>query len=93
MLAQRIERARSTDPEWIARALEGMTYEYLFGQVQMRADNHQLIQPLFISSVAKVDGKELRFDSDGIGMGWKTERRIEGKDTTTPTSRKMERPQ
>jgi branched-chain amino acid transport system substrate-binding protein len=69
-----------------------MTYEYLFGQVQMRADNHQLIQPLFMSSVAKVDGKELRFDSDGTGMGWKTERRIERKGTTMPTSCKMERP-
>ncbi len=85
MLAQAIERARSTDPEKVARALEGMTYEYLFGPVQMRADNHQLIQPLFISSVAKVDGKELRFDADRTGMGWKAERRIEGKDTIMPT--------
>jgi branched-chain amino acid transport system substrate-binding protein len=93
MLAQAIEHARSTDPEKVARALEGMTYEYLFGQVQMRADNHQLIQPLFISSVAKVDGKELRFDADRTGFGWKAERRIEGKDTMMPTSCKMERPQ
>ncbi len=93
MLAQAIERARSADPEKVARALEGMTYEYLFGQVQMRADNHQLIQPLFISSVAKVDGKELRFDADRTGMGWKAERRIEGKDTMMSTSCKMERPQ
>jgi branched-chain amino acid transport system substrate-binding protein len=93
MLAQAIERARSTDPEKVARALEGMTYEYLFGAVQMRADNHQLIQPLFISSVAKVDGKEIRFDADRTGMGWKAERRVEGKDTIMPTTCKMERPQ
>jgi len=93
MLALAIERARSTDPEKVARALEGMTYEYLFGAVQMRADNHQLIQPLFISSVARVDGKELKFDADRTGMGWKAERRIEGKDTVMPTTCKMERPQ
>jgi branched-chain amino acid transport system substrate-binding protein len=93
MLAQAIESARSTDPEKVARALERMTYEYLFGPVQMRADNHQLIQPLFITSVAKVDGKDLRFDSDRTGLGWKAERRIEGKDTMMPTSCKMERPQ
>ena len=70
-----------------------MTYEYLFGQVQMCADNHQLIQPLFISSVAKVDGKELRFDADRTGLGWKAERPIEGKDTMMSTACKMERPQ
>ena len=92
MLAQAIERARSTDPEKVARALEGMTYDYLYGPVHMRADNHQVIQPLFISSVAKVDGKGLRFDADRTGMGWKVERRIEGKDTMMPTTCKMERP-
>ena len=37
--------------------------------VKMRADDHQLIQPLFISSVAKVDGKEVKFDADHSGMG------------------------
>jgi branched-chain amino acid transport system substrate-binding protein len=70
-----------------------MTYEWLYGAVQMRADNHQLIQPLFIASVLKADGKEVRFDQDHSGMGWKTERRIEGKDTIIPTTCKMDRPQ
>ena len=93
MLAQAIDQARSSDPEKVARALEGMKYDWLYGNVQMRADNHQLIQPLFISSVAKVDGKGLRFDADRTGMGWKVERRIEGKDTMMPTTCKMERPQ
>ena len=93
MLAQAIDRARSIDPEKVARALEGMNYDWLYGNVQMRADNHQLIQPLFISSVAKVDGKQLRFDADRTGMGWQVERRIEGKDTMMPTTCKMERPQ
>ena len=93
MLAQAIDQARSSDPEKVARALEGMNYDWLYGNVQMRADNHQLIQPLFISSVAKVDGKKLRFDADRTGMGWQVERRIEGKDTMMPTTCKMERPQ
>jgi branched-chain amino acid transport system substrate-binding protein len=93
MLALAIERARSTDPEKVARALEGMSYDWLFGTVQMRADNHQLIQPLFISSVYKVDGKEVKLDADKSGLGWKPERRIEAKDTVMPTTCKMERPQ
>jgi branched-chain amino acid transport system substrate-binding protein len=70
-----------------------MSYEYLYGPVQMRADNHQLIQPLFIGSVAKVDGKAVKFDWDHSGMGWKMDRRIEGKDTAMSTTCKMERPQ
>ena len=69
-----------------------MSYDWLRGPVQMRADNHQLIQPLFISSVVKVDGKEVKFDADRSEMGWKADRRIEGKDTIMPTTCKMERP-
>jgi branched-chain amino acid transport system substrate-binding protein len=93
MLAQAIERAHTTDSPTVARALEGMTYDYFYGPVQMRADNHQLIQPLFIHSVAKVDGGAVKFERDHSGMGWKVERRIEGKDTIMPTTCKMERPQ
>jgi branched-chain amino acid transport system substrate-binding protein len=70
-----------------------MSYDWLYGPVQMRADNHQLIQPLYISSVTKVDGKEVRFDQDHTGLGWKAERRVEGKDTMMSTTCKMERPQ
>lgn len=92
MLAQAMEQAHSSDPKLVAQALEGMSYDYIYGPVQMRADNHQLIQPLFISSVSKVDGKEVKFDSDRSGMGWKADRRIEGKDTIMPTTCKMERP-
>lgn len=93
MLASAIERSKSVDPEKIARALEGMKYEDLTGEVVMRADNHQLIQPLFINSFARADGKEVKFDWDHSGLGFKTERRIEGRDTIMPTTCKMERPQ
>ena len=92
MLAQAIDRAHSPDPAKVARALEGMTYEYLNGNVQMRADNHQLIQPIFIGSVAKIDGREVKRDWDHSGMGWKVENRVEGSDTVLPTTCKMERP-
>jgi branched-chain amino acid transport system substrate-binding protein len=69
-----------------------MSYDYLYGVVQMRADNHQLIQPLFIVSVARVDGREVKLDSDHSGMGWKADRRIEGRETIMPTTCKMEPP-
>jgi branched-chain amino acid transport system substrate-binding protein len=69
-----------------------MSDEYLYGKVWMREDNHQLIQPIFVNSIAPVDGKTVRFDSDHSGMGWKADRRIEGADTMMPTTCRMERP-
>ena len=92
MFAQAVDRAHSVDPQKVALALEGMTYDYIFGPVQMRADNHQLINPLFLTSVAKVNGKDVKLDWDRSGMGWKVEHRTEGKDTILPTTCKMERP-
>jgi branched-chain amino acid transport system substrate-binding protein len=92
MMVNGIEQARSTDTRKVARALEGMNYTFFYGPVQMRADNHQLIQPLFIISPAKVDGIGVRLETDHSGMGWKTERRIESKDTVLPTACTMKRP-
>jgi branched-chain amino acid transport system substrate-binding protein len=92
MLAKAIEQAKSTDPVKVAKALEGMKLDGDTGEVFMRADNHQLIQPLFVSTYSKVNGKDVKFDIERTGNGFKTDRRVEGKDTMMPTSCKMERP-
>jgi len=92
MLARAIDAAKSAEPDKVARALEGMTHDYLFGPVQMRADNHQLIQPIFVSSAVKADGKIVKYDMDNTGIGWKVETRTEGKDTVMPTTCNMVRP-
>ena len=92
MLAKAVEQAKSADPLPVARALEGMKFEADTGEVTMRADNHQLLQPLFVSTFAKVDGKSVKFDIDRTGLGFRTDRRVEAKDTAMPTICKMERP-
>jgi branched-chain amino acid transport system substrate-binding protein len=92
MLAKAMEQAKSTDPVKVAKALEGMKYNSAAGEVMMRADNHQLIQPLFISTYSKADGKDVKFDVERTGNGFKTDKRIEGKDTAQPTTCKMNRP-
>jgi len=92
MLARAMELAKSADPVKVGKALEGLKYDGDTGEVFMRADNHQLIQPLFISTYSKVNGKDVKFDIERTGNGFKTDRRIEGKDTMMPTSCKMERP-
>ena len=92
MLAKAIDQVKTTDAVKVGKALEGMKIEGDSGEVMMRADNHQLIQPLYISTYSKVDGVDVKFDVERTGNGFKTDRRIEGKDTVMDTTCKMERP-
>jgi branched-chain amino acid transport system substrate-binding protein len=92
MLARAMEQAKSTDPAKVGKALEGMKLNGPAGEVTMRADNHQLVQPLFISTYSKADGKDVKNDVERTGNGFKTDRRIEAKDTMQPTTCKMQRP-
>lgn len=93
MLALAMERTKSTDPKKVATAMEGMNLEDDSGEVFMRADNHQLIQPLYVSTYSKVDGKAVKYDVERTGNGFKTEHGIEGKNTVLPTTCKMQRPE
>ncbi len=92
MLAKAMDQAKSLDPAKVGKALEGMKFDGDSGEVSMRADNHQLIQPMFVSTYSKVDGKDVKFDVERTGNGFKTDRRIDAKDTVMPTVCKMERP-
>ena len=92
MLAKAMDQAKSTDPEKVAKALEGMKFHSITGEDEMRADNHELLQALFISSFVKAGGKGVKFDVERTGMGFKTVGRVEAKDTALPTTCKMERP-
>jgi len=88
MFAAAAKKAQSNDPVKVARALEGMKMTTALGDVEMRADNHQLLQPLYVSTLSK----GVKYDSEDTGLGWKTDARIEGKATALPTNCKMERP-
>lgn len=92
MLAMAMTQAKSTDPVKVAKAMENMKLNHAAGQVYMRAENHQLIQPLYISTFVKTDGKTVKFDAERTGNGFKTDRRVEAKDTLLPTTCKMVRP-
>jgi branched-chain amino acid transport system substrate-binding protein len=92
MLARAIDQAGSTDPLKVARALEGMKYTGPTGEVWMRAEDHQLIHPLYLATFAKAGQSGVKYDVENTGYGWKTDARVEAKDTVSPTSCKMERP-
>ena len=53
----------------MALALEGMEAKDLFGQENiMRKDDHQLLMPYY----AGVFTKDVKYDSEKTGLGWKT---------------------
>ena len=93
MLAKAIGDAKSTDPLKVAKALEGMKYQGDTGEVWMRADDHQIMQPIYLATFTKAGGKDVKYDVESTGYGWCTDTRIEYKDTVLPTTCKMERPQ
>jgi branched-chain amino acid transport system substrate-binding protein len=90
MLARAIEAAGSTDAVKVARALEDMRFVNEFHDATVRAADHQVIQPLYVS-VMERQGGDVRFDNEGSGYGFRTVKRLKSAQTTLPTTCKMER--
>ena len=91
MLADAIRRAGGTEATAVAKALEGARYRNAFHEATMRAEDHQLIQPLYVSVMQKAGDAGLRFDNEGSGYGFKTERYLAPAATALPTSCRMQR--
>jgi len=96
MLAEAAKQAKSTDPVKVAQRLSGMKYTTEFGEVEMRAADHQMIQPLYIStfvrSAAKGGSKDVKYDVENTGLAFRTDVRIEPYVSAQPTSCQMKRP-
>lgn len=88
MLQKAAEKAGSVEPAALAHAFEGMEHETEVGTITMRADNHQLIQPLYLSTFSD----DVPRDVENTGYGFKTDYRIEGPATATETTCEMKRP-
>jgi branched-chain amino acid transport system substrate-binding protein len=96
MLAEAVKQAKSADPAKAGQALSGMKFMTDVGEVEMRAADHQMIQPLYIStfvrSAAKGGPKDVRFDVENTGLAFRTDVRIEPYVSAQPTSCQMKRP-
>jgi branched-chain amino acid transport system substrate-binding protein len=92
MLADAIRKAGGTEAVAVAKALEGARFRNAFHEASMRAEDHQLIQPLYVSVMQKAGDAGLRFDNEGSGYGFKTERYLAPAATALPTSCRMRRP-
>ena len=93
MLAAAINKAGAVDANKIGLALEGMKFEvFNGGEGEMRKDDHQFFQPMYIASLGDRDAAKEPFDEEGTGWGWRTVAKLETKDTVLPTTCKMTRP-
>jgi branched-chain amino acid transport system substrate-binding protein len=89
MLTRAINQAGSTDAVKVALALEGMEQKDLFGVTNiMRKDDHQLLYPYYVG----VFTKDVKYDAEKTGLGWKTVYKTTVADETLPTTCKMKRP-
>ena len=89
MLALAINKAGTTDAFKVAQQLEGLETKDMVGQATfMRKDDHQLIHPFYQSVLTK----DVKYDSERTGLGWKTQTMANAAELTQPTICKMKRP-
>lgn len=89
LLATAMRQAGTTAPVAVAYALEGLSIDTPLGPVTMRADNHQVLQPLFISTLA---ADYLQYEAENTGLGFVMNMKIPAAATRLPTSCDMQRP-
>ena len=96
MLAEAAKRAKSNEPKAVAYALEGLRFDTATGEVEMRKQDHQLIQPLYLSTVykqaSKGGPKEVKYDVENTGLGFKTDAKLDAFTSAQFTSCNMTRP-
>ncbi len=91
MLTEAFQRAKSTDPVKVAAVMEGMKFNSFNGEVEMRKDDHQLQQGLFISRWEKTNADN-PVDMENTGMTFVPVKSFDASVASTPTTCQMKRP-
>ena len=92
MMAAAMGHSGTDDPVKVAFALEGMKYAGPSGDSWMRAEDHQIVAPMYVLGFAREGQPGVRHDVDGTGYGWKTISLIEARDNVPEMKCRMERP-
>lgn len=92
MFVDAARKANSLDPYKVALALEGLRYDGPAGESWIRAEDHQLLAPIYVTSFVKAGQPGVKFDTEGTGYGWKTEMTVAARDNVPPVKCRMERP-
>lgn len=92
LLGEAVRKAGTAEPKPVAFALEGLKTQGAFGEVEMRAGDHQLLAPLFIQTFAAVDGQQVRYGIEGMSLGFRTDAKIGATETAPVMACQMKRP-
>lgn len=92
VVGEAVRKAGSVEPKRVAFALEGLKTQGAFGEVEMRAGDHQLLAPLFIQTFAPADGGHVKHGVEGLPLGFRTNARIPPMETAPVMSCQMRRP-
>ena len=90
-LGAAMAKAKSTDPVKVASALEGLKFQSVAGEDEMRKTDHQLQQTMFMTVWQKVD-KKYPYAAENTGMTLAPVQKYEPYVASTPTSCQMKRP-
>jgi branched-chain amino acid transport system substrate-binding protein len=89
LIARAIEKAGSTDPMKLALAMEGLGVTDAAGKpAMMRPEDHQILMTYY----GAIFSKDVKYDSEKTGLGWKTTAVVQAADVGQPTTCKMKRP-
>ncbi|MDZ4361730.1 MAG: branched-chain amino acid ABC transporter substrate-binding protein [Variovorax sp.] len=92
LLAAAIAKAGSADTVKVARALEDLSFDSVVGPVRMRGEDHQLLLPQVVNTIAPVDGKAVKVGWEGTNYGFRTDAVYTGNELAQGTDCKMVRP-
>ncbi|OEZ27635.1 branched-chain amino acid ABC transporter substrate-binding protein [Variovorax boronicumulans] len=92
LLAAAIAKAGSADTVKVARALEDLSFDSVVGPVRMRGEDHQLLLPQVVNTIAPVDGKAVKTGWEGTNYGFRTDAVYTGNELAQGTDCKMVRP-
>ncbi len=83
--------AKSTDAVAVAKAMSGIKFQGLAGELEMRKTDHQTQQPMFITEWTKAGGK-FPYSVENTGFNFQPVRSLPAYVSSTPTACQMKRP-
>lgn len=90
LLSAAMAKAKSTNPVAVAKAMEGLQVKSFAGDVTMRASDHQLQQPMFITKWQKAKAGE--YSVEKTGYTFVPVKQMDPYVSSTPTTCQMKRP-
>ena len=90
LLGAAMDKAKSTNPVQVAKAMEGLSVKSFAGEVTMRKSDHQLQQSMFITKWQKAD-KKYPYSVENTGYTFAPIKQMDPYVASTPTSCQMKR--